>query len=218
MRRPRRKTARQSLDPSCVPPYPARGIARGRNVAMRVVAGRVKGHTLQAPKGMETRPTSDKVREALFSMLAGDVVDQRVLDLFAGTGALGIEALSRGAAEAVFVERRAAACQVIRANLRHTRLEDESRVLCMPVERALTVVEGTFGVIFLDPPYAYPGIGGIMSMIGAGAVLADDSLVVLEHTPRFTVAERYERLTLERQKMYGDTALSFFVVQEDKNA
>src|SRR4051794_27503465 len=129
---------------------------------MRVVAGRVKGHRLQAPRGMDTRPTSDKVREAIFGMLRDDVVDQTVLDLFAGTGALGIEALSRGAASAVFVERRPPACQSIRANLKHTRLEGEARVLCLPVERALTMLEEPFGLILLDPPYAYPELPGIL--------------------------------------------------------
>ncbi|HZS93332.1 MAG TPA: 16S rRNA (guanine(966)-N(2))-methyltransferase RsmD [Chloroflexota bacterium] len=193
-------------------------ICAGNIADMRVVAGRVKGHTLQAPRGMETRPTSDKVREALFSMLAGDVMDQRVLDLFAGTGALAIEALSRGAAEAVLIERRPAACQVIRANLRHTRLETEARLMCMPAERAISLLEGKFGLVLLDPPYAYTGIAGIMTMIGAGEILEEDAIVVLEHSPRFTVAERYERLVRQRQRVYGDTALSFFVVREDEHA
>src|SRR5919202_359623 len=108
---------------------------------MRVIAGRVKGHHLQAPRGMDTRPTSDKVREAVFAMLGDRFADGRVLDLFAGTGALGIEALSRGASYAVFVERRPPACQVIRANLKHTKLEDLARVMCMPAERALTLLD-----------------------------------------------------------------------------
>ena len=181
---------------------------------MRVVAGRVKGHTLRAPKGMETRPTSDKVREAIFSILAGSFIDQPVLDLFAGTGALGIEALSRGASRAVFVERRAPACQTIRTNLGHTKLESESRLLCMPVERALPQLTERFGLILLDPPYAYGDLHGIMTLIGGAQVLMDDTRVVFEHSPRFAVEERYARLALDRQKVYGDTAVSFFVVQE----
>lgn len=185
---------------------------------MRVVAGRVKGHRLQAPRGMETRPTSDKVREAIFAMLGASVVDQQVLDLFAGTGALAIEALSRGATFAVLVERRPPACQVIRANLAHTHLTDQARLLCMPVERALIALHEPFGLILLDPPYAYPGLGDIMSMISGTRVIGRRTTVVFEHSPRFIVADSYGRLLLERQRVYGDTAVSIFVVQEDQDA
>jgi 16S rRNA (guanine966-N2)-methyltransferase len=190
---------------------------RRSDATMRVIAGRVKGHHLQAPKGSETRPTSDKVREAIFDILGGEFIDLPVLDLFAGSGALGIEALSRGASSAVFVERRSPACQTIRSNLRHTRLETESRILCMPVERALRILYEPFGLILLDPPYAYQGLHDIMTMIGAARVIDDDSMVVFEHSPRFVAGERYARLTLGRQRVYGDTAVSIFVVQGGAN-
>jgi 16S rRNA (guanine(966)-N(2))-methyltransferase RsmD len=163
---------------------------------------------------METRPTSDKVREAIFSMLAGEVEDVRVLDLFAGTGALGIEALSRGASAAVFVERRPAACSVIRANLQHTRLGEQGRLLCMPVERALATLDEPFGLILLDPPYAYPGLDGIIETVSGARVIEDDTIVVFEHSPRFAVRESYGRLIRRRQKVYGDTAVSIFDVGE----
>jgi 16S rRNA (guanine966-N2)-methyltransferase len=179
---------------------------------MRVVAGRAKGHRLQAPRGMDTRPTSDKVREAIFAMLAGEFEGTNVLDLFAGTGALGIEALSRGADSAVFVERRPAACATIRANLRHTRFEGEGNLLCMPVERALTGLDGPFGLILLDPPYAYPGLDGIIETVSGARVIGDDTVVVFEHSPRFAVRESYGRLIQRRQKVYGDTAVSIFDV------
>jgi 16S rRNA (guanine966-N2)-methyltransferase len=181
---------------------------------MRVVAGRVKGHHLRATKGMETRPTSDKVKEAIFAMLGNRLAGIEVLDLFAGTGALGIEALSRGASFAVFVERRGPACAAIRANLQHTKLEAESRLLCMPAERALGLLQESFGLIVLDPPYAYPNLDGIMTEIGGSRVLEDDSTVVFEHSPRFAVRQRYGRLALVRQKVYGDTAVSIFAPQE----
>lgn len=183
---------------------------------MRVVAGEAKGHRLQAPKGMETRPTSDKVREAIFGMLSDVVVDRTVLDLFAGTGALGIEALSRGAESAVFVERRGPACQVIRANLRHTRLEDRAQLLCMPVERALSLLDEPFGLVLLDPPYAYPQLPAIMETIGGARVIGDDTVVVFEHSPRFSVDGRYGRLALRRQRVYGDTAVSIFGVNGEE--
>jgi len=184
---------------------------------MRVIAGEVKGHNLRAPRGTETRPTSDKVREAIFDLLGGVCVDQPALDLFAGSGALGIEALSRGATIATFVERRRPACQTIRANLTHTHLDDRSRILCLPVERAVPMLEQPFGLVLLDPPYAYPGLHDIMTMVGEARVIGDDSVVVFEHSPRFAVSERYARLILRRQRVYGDTAVSIFVVQGGAN-
>jgi 16S rRNA (guanine(966)-N(2))-methyltransferase RsmD len=161
---------------------------------------------------METRPTSDKVREAIFAMLAGELERTSVLDLFAGTGALGIEALSRGADSAVFVERRPAACAAIRANLEHTRFQAQSRVICMPVERALTALDEPFGLVLLDPPYAYPRLDGIMEAVSGASVIGDDTVVVFEHSPRFAVRDTYGRLTRRRQKVYGDTAVSIFDV------
>jgi 16S rRNA (guanine(966)-N(2))-methyltransferase RsmD len=184
---------------------------------MRVVAGRVKGHQLRMPKGIETRPTSEKVREAIFSILGAAVENRRVLDLFAGTGAMGIEALSRGASSCVFVERRAPACAVIRTNLAHTRLLTESRVLCLPAERALHLLDEPFGLILLDPPYNYPDLHGIMAMLGEARVIEDDTVVVFEHSPRFTPADRYGRLARERLRVYGDTAVSLLGVREEQS-
>jgi 16S rRNA (guanine966-N2)-methyltransferase len=184
---------------------------------MRVIAGRAKGHHLRAPRGTETRPTSDKVREAIFSILNECYLDSPVLDLFAGTGALGIEALSRGASQAVFVERRGPACQVIRANLQHTGLNEQASILCMPVERALATLHEPFRLILLDPPYAYPNLHDIMARIAGAEVLDDATTVVFEHSPRFAVQKYYGRLALQRQKVYGDTAVSIFVVREEQN-
>lgn len=183
---------------------------------MRVIAGRVKGHRLVAPKGMQTRPTSDKVREAVFAMLAGRLVEGPVLDLFAGSGALGIEALSRGCTEAVFVEQHRPACAAIRQNLEHTRFDTVSRVICTSVERAVQQLTGPFTLVTLDPPYAHPRIDGILRMVCEARFIERDTLVVLEHTPRLAVEQRYARLTLQRQKVYGDTAVSIFAVQEDE--
>lgn len=182
---------------------------------MRVVAGRVKGHHLVGPRGAETRPTSDKVREAIFSMLAGWVVEGPVLDLFSGTGALGIEAISRGATRGVFVERSPSACRVIEQNLRRTRLDTVSSIMCMSVERAIPLLDGEFTLVLLDPPYAYPSLHGILEKVCGARFVKDETVVVFEHTPRFAVEERYGRLVLQRQKVYGDTAVSIFAVQED---
>jgi 16S rRNA (guanine(966)-N(2))-methyltransferase RsmD len=164
---------------------------------------------------MDTRPTSDKVRESIFNIVRDEFVDGAVLDVFAGTGALGIEALSRGAERAVFVERRPAACEVIAKNLAHTKFTSQARVICKPVERALPELDSHFSLILADPPYAYPAIHDIMTMIGGARVIEDDSIVVLEHSPRFAVMERYARIVLQRQKVYGDTAVSIFVAREE---
>ncbi len=183
---------------------------------MRVVGGIAKGHRLQGPPGAETRPTSDKVRESIFNILRGQLEDGPVLDLFAGTGALGIEALSAGASNGVFVERRPAACTVIRANLQHTGFAGVSQVMCMTAERAIPLLQSTFALVLLDPPYAYPGIHDIMASIGNSRVVQRESIVVLEHSPRFTVENSYARLALQRQKVYGDTAVSLFAAPEER--
>jgi 16S rRNA (guanine(966)-N(2))-methyltransferase RsmD len=185
---------------------------------MRVIAGRAKGHRLRLPRSPETRPTSGKVREAIFAILGDTFVDGAVLDLFAGTGALGIEALSRGASYAVFVESRRSVCQIIRANLVHTDLEAEARVLCISVERSLGMLLEPFDLIMLDPPYGYPALHDIMAMLSGAKVVKEDTVVVFEHSPRFAVEERYGSLVLRRHKVYGDTAVSIFVVQRGESA
>src|SRR5215207_1446750 len=126
---------------------------------MRVITGSAKGHTLKGPPNMLTRPMMDRVKESLFSVLEGyGAIEGRVLDLYAGTGSLGIECLSRGAAWADFVEQRAAVCRVIAENLAHTRFSDQARIHQMQVARYLHTArpEETYAIIFMDPPYADP--------------------------------------------------------------
>ena len=127
----------------------------GSSEAMRVTAGSARGIELRAPQGWRGRPTTDRVRGAMFSMLEAreTVKDRRVLDLFAGTGALGIEALSRGAASAVCVERGARECAVIRENGKRAGVADNLTVLAMPVAQSLSSLDGPFGLVFMDPPY-----------------------------------------------------------------
>lgn len=183
---------------------------------MRVVAGEVKGFQLRAPRGMDTRPTSDKVREAMFAVLGPAVDGARVLDLYAGTGALAIEALSRGADQADLVEKRPAACQIIRVNLSRTRFTDRAHLRCMSAERALKELGNRrqeidpFDLVLLDPPYAHRDIATVMSDLGTGAILAAGALVVLEHSPRFQAELEYGVLSRWQYKIYGDTAVSFY--------
>jgi 16S rRNA (guanine966-N2)-methyltransferase len=169
---------------------------------VRVVAGEFKGRRLRAPRGMRTRPTADRVREALFSML-GDVSDARVLDLYAGTGALGIEALSRGAASALFVEREPRAAAAIEENLRSLGLDQA--VLRRDALRFLGRGEGTFDLVFCDPPYDFvPRIAGPLAE-RLPAVLAEDARIVTESVKRIPLRLPFPLLT---ERAYGDTRIA----------
>ena len=168
---------------------------------MRVVAGQFKGRTLHAPRGRATRPTSDKVREALFSVL-GDVEGAAVLDLFAGSGALGIEALSRGAASATFVDDDERAVAAITRNL--DQLAVESVVKRRDALGYLESARGPFGLVFADPPYSSaPRLGERLSQL-LPAVLAGDARIVTESDKHAPLALE---LPLEFERDYGDTRI-----------
>ena len=175
---------------------------------MRVIAGRLGGRRLRAPAGKATRPTADRVREAVFAML-GEVADARVLDLFAGTGALGIEALSRGAARAVFVEQEARVAGVLRENLAalelgagvaEVRRADVRRVL-----RTAREAKETYDLVFIDPPYGHARAWGPELTTALPPLLAPGARVVVESDRRSPL-----RLDLdaERERRYGDTAIT----------
>ena len=176
---------------------------------MRVVAGTYGGRPLRAPRGRETRPTSDRVREALFSILA-PVDGLHVLDLFAGSGALGIEALSRGAANATFVDSAAAAVAAVRANLEQLGIEAE--VLRMPALRALActpVAARQYDLVFLDPPYRMASLAPELSS-ALPPVLAPGARVVAESDRRAPLALD---LPLLRERQYGDTLIRLHVAR-----
>jgi 16S rRNA (guanine966-N2)-methyltransferase len=177
---------------------------------VRVVAGTLGGRVLRAPNGSETRPTSDRVREALFSILVS-VDEARVLDLFAGSGALGIEALSRGAAKATFVDSAAAAVAAVRHNLDELGLEAE--VIKLPALRALacTPVAGReYDLVFLDPPYRMASSLGPQLSTALPPILAQGARVVVESDRR---APLELDMTLLRERQYGDTQLRVHVVE-----
>ncbi|KYF67038.1 16S rRNA (guanine(966)-N(2))-methyltransferase RsmD [Sorangium cellulosum] len=179
---------------------------------MRVIAGRLGGRRLAAPRGEGTRPTADRVREALFSSL-GDVTGALVCDLYAGTGALGIEALSRGARRAVFVENGRPALATLRENLAALGLEEAARVVPLPVERALDLLrdEGPFDLALLDPPYAAlaRAAAAAARLAGPLGLLAPAGRLVLEHARRDPSPE-IAGLTCAAVRTYGDTAVSFY--------
>jgi 16S rRNA (guanine966-N2)-methyltransferase len=172
---------------------------------MRVIAGRYRGRRLQAPPGDATRPTSDRVREALFSVLAGRVEGARVLDLFAGSGALGIEALSRGAAEATFVDTAPAAIRAVRANLE--ALDAAAEVRRADARRFLgsaSAAARQYDLVFLDPPYRLAGRLGSELTAALPAVLAPGAAVVAESDRR---APLELALPILDERRYGDTLI-----------
>jgi 16S rRNA (guanine966-N2)-methyltransferase len=175
---------------------------------MRVIAGRLGGRRLIAPKGRATRPTSDRVREALFAML-GDVEGTSVLDLFAGTGALGIEALSRGAQRTVFVERDVAVAKILSANLHALRIERDSgelrRLDALAALRSARSSKETYDLIFIDPPYRQAHEWGPELSATLPALLRPDARVVVESDRR---ARLELELTIERERRYGDTSIT----------
>jgi 16S rRNA (guanine966-N2)-methyltransferase len=181
-------------------------------MAMRVIAGEMRGMTLRAPKGDQTRPTADRVKESLFAILTPYLDGAPVLDLFAGSGALAIEALSRGARAAVLVDRNPFAAECIRHNLRHTRLEHRAELLVQPVERALTYLhkqQKKFDLIFADPPYGKGILTQVTRLLLELNLLAPAGIIILEHGHKEDMTQTVENFACIRQKSYGDTTLTF---------
>ncbi len=147
---------------------------------MRVITGKARGIQLKTPEGMQTRPTIDRVKEALFSIINYDIPDAAVLDLFGGTGQLGIEALSRGAKFAVFVDTREDACKLIRENLKRTKLEGEGRVVRSDYLEYLSRCKEHFDIIFLDPPYAEVFLENALNRITEIDILQSGGIIVAE--------------------------------------
>ncbi|MBM4125011.1 MAG: 16S rRNA (guanine(966)-N(2))-methyltransferase RsmD [Nitrospira sp.] len=186
---------------------------------MRVIAGSQKGRRLRGPQGPGLRPTSDRVKEALFSILAPRIDHARFLDLYAGTGAIGIEALSRGAQAATFVEPHRASLRVLQANLQLCGLASKADVRACTAAAFLkrqTQAERPYDLVFADPPYDEIEDGlDLLSALGASAMIAPDCLVVLEHRSKLVVPPQVGGLVRLRQYRYGDTTLSMFSRQPE---
>ncbi len=177
---------------------------------MRVITGTARGRRLRELEGQETRPTTDRVKEGLFSILQFDIEGRRVLDLFAGTGQLGIECLSRGAAEAVFVDQRSDAVKLIRENLRVTELAQRARVVCGNALELSPGELGRFDLVFLDPPYGTGLLEQALERITAFDILNPHGIIAAEHPadqPPRAPAEPYR---LHRTYRYGKIGLTIF--------
>ena len=181
---------------------------------MRIIAGAFKGRRLAPVKG-RVRPTAAKVREAVFSILGPAMGGLRVLDLFAGTGALGIEALSRGAAEGVFVEDHPESLKVLRRNLADLGLADRTTVWPLPVTVALAKLAGrgeSFGLAFLDPPYGGGEAVMALTTLAELPLLRPGARVVVEHSRRESLPEACGGLTRLTVRRYGDTQVAFYLM------
>jgi len=183
---------------------------------MRVIAGQFRSRPLIAPKGSDTRPTSDRLRETLFNVLAPRIESSVFLDLYAGSGAVGIEALSRGASEAVFVENSESALRTIRANLSSLGIRGSYTLEPRSVSAALNRLAATgrtVNLVFLDPPYADAAeYESTLNLLGGECLplLAPDAIVIAEHLKKLSLDDRYASLRRYRILKQGDSALSFY--------
>lgn len=180
---------------------------------MRVIGGSAKGVYLKAPRGRLVRPTSDRVKEALFNILQFEIAGSKVLDLYAGTGSLGIEALSRGAQLAVFVEKNPLALRFLKENLNRSGLKEKATVYGLSVDDFLDQMIGCknyFDLIFLDPPYKIKPEKLKAVLEKAAKLLNDGGVLVLEHKTKLAVDCPEHLLSLNDKRAYGDTSLSFF--------
>jgi 16S rRNA (guanine966-N2)-methyltransferase len=187
---------------------------------MRVIAGDARGRKLVAPKSQRVRPTADRVKEALFSMLVsrlGEFTGMRVLDIFAGTGNLGIEALSRGAAYAVFVDSHRDSADTIRKNLEITRFSEQAKVVVQDATSAIKSLsrgEAPFHLVFLDPPYHEGHTQSTLEALAASPLIDPGTTVVAEFSSKEDIPRSFGRLQETERRIYGDTALSFLTISD----
>jgi 16S rRNA (guanine966-N2)-methyltransferase len=177
---------------------------------LRVIGGELGGRRLEGPPRSGVRPTTDRVREALFEVLGQAVEGARVLDLFSGTGAIGIEALSRGAAWCDFVESDPKAQAVIRENLTRTSLLDVSKLYPLPVARALSRLQGPYDVVVADPPYEYDRAESELAQVITGGLLAKDGILAVEHSQRKPWPQALGGRAQLTSRRYGDTRVTLY--------
>ena len=175
-----------------------------------MIAGTARGRRLKGGRERGLRPTSDLVRGAMFDMLQSMGADfARVLDLYAGTGALGIEALSRGAGWCDFVEKDARVCRLVRENLELAGFAEKAAVFCLPLERALTKLTGEYSLILADPPYQDEKAEGVLQDVAASSLVGPDTIILLEHSKR-KVPPEFAPLRLATSRRHGDTVISIY--------
>ncbi len=187
---------------------------------MRIIAGELKGKKLVSFPGKSIRPTSDRVREAIFNICASNIPGAAVLDLYAGTGAFAIEALSRGAASAVLIDVSAQAVSLIRQNIVSCRLQDQAVVICWDILKNLNCLkkfQRWFDLVFLDPPYQTHAIAPTLKHLVACGALKDQALIVVEHSVHARIPEDMAEFGLHDRRQYGKTLVSFLTYMLKKS-
>ena len=178
---------------------------------MRVIAGDAKGTQLKGPDRATTRPATDLVRGATFSMLEGLASGwSLVLDLYSGTGAMGIEALSRGAGWADFVDRQRRCCDIIKQNLEKTKLVARAHVYCIEVEKAISMLNREYNIVIMDPPYRNVDIGKTIIKLANSKLVGPDTIVVVTHSSHLTLETKYPPLSLVKDRRHGDSCIAIY--------
>lgn len=183
---------------------------------MRVIGGRLRGRKLAPMRGMAIRPTADRIREAVFNIIGSRPIDAAVLDLYAGSGALGIEALSRGARYALFVDQATAALNLVRKNIQLCRLEKSTAVIQWNIAKNLTFLQSyphAFDLIFIDPPYSRQLTLPALTHLTTAAAAAEGALAVVEHDPGESLTPVPSAWTIIDQRHYGRTQISFLTFE-----
>ena len=183
---------------------------------MRVITGKARGVVLKTPEGLQTRPTTDRVKEAMFSIIQFEISGATVLDLFGGTGQLGIEALSRGARRAVFVDAGEAACKLIRENLKRTKLEEQAQVVRGDYLEYLSRTREKFDIILLDPPYAEVFLENSLNRISEIDILQSNGIIVTERPVEKTLDWAIPGFSRSKDYKYGKTLITVFRKTEEE--
>jgi len=183
---------------------------------MRVVSGSARGCKLSSPEGMDTRPTTDRIKETLFNILSPEIYDCIFLDVFSGSGAIGIEALSRGARKAVFVENAQSAQKIIEANLEKTRLKEKAEIIKADALKAVDMLRAKnekFDIVFMDPPYMKNLAWPVMEAIRDGGLLSEDGIIIVEESSGAEIPE-INGYKMYRTKDFKTTIMSFWTLED----
>nr|WP_290773892.1 16S rRNA (guanine(966)-N(2))-methyltransferase RsmD [Anaerofustis sp.] len=180
---------------------------------MRVISGKMRGTNLESPKDRRVRPTTDRIKEDLFNIIMPYVGGSKVLDLFAGSGAIGIEAISRGCKKSYFVDNNMDSIRLIKRNIKKTKCEEESVVIKKDAVSFVNTTKEKFDVIFMDPPYNYEKLKNLIENIIKCDILCKDGILIVEHDKNMPIGE-YKNTVKIRTKSYSLTSIDFFVLEE----
>lgn len=185
---------------------------------MRVISGKVRGHTLKAPKGLNTRPTTDRVKESIFNIIQLKLEGSIVIDLFSGSGNLGIEALSRNSNKAYFIDNNKTSINSINENLKRTNFINNSIVFHMDVIAAIEKLRREnikADIIFLDPPYSQGLVTPVLEKVSYSKILNPEGIIIVEHMKTDEIPDNIKDLQKYRIKKYGDIVVSFYEIRKE---